>query len=339
VDAIIYGRDLKDDDDYVSEERFDKIRFYLEKGKYPPSADRSEKSRLRSAATHYRFTNGKLMLKDKEVVSDSQLQYEIARNVHAQFHGGINKTTATIAEKYHWVRIKETVSLVIRNCSECKEHGKIPAVKAEGHSSPKRVSSSKQSNQSLQKQETPEQQSPPSRQLQLQLQLQPQQHNPHHHTEQQQLSLHVDQAPINHQTVSLLSNGQLPVDMSRATAMSVVADNDINIPVDPQMMEGVEHHQNPPQHAHFIHQLHQYSAPVASMHTLHHIADHGMSARAPRAHQNVAVVTARAALSEGAEALTGEGGLKDRHLLERLTAELKKNEYADLKRDCYTDED
>lgn len=43
VDAIIYGRDLGQDDDFVSEERFDKIRFYLKNGKYPNGADRAEK--------------------------------------------------------------------------------------------------------------------------------------------------------------------------------------------------------------------------------------------------------------------------------------------------------
>ncbi|KAL8766674.1 MAG: hypothetical protein Q9209_006604 [Squamulea sp. 1 TL-2023] len=130
VDAIIYGRDLgPDGEDFVSEERFDKIRFYLKHGKYPNGADRAEKSRLRSAATHYKLLpaeegsdNGeRLMLKDKEVVSDPQRQYEISRQVHASQHGGINKTTATIAEIYHWVRIKETVSLVIKNCPDCKE--------------------------------------------------------------------------------------------------------------------------------------------------------------------------------------------------------------------------
>jgi len=126
VDAIIYGRDLGEDDEYVSDERFDKIRYYLEKGKYPPAANRSEKSRLRSAATHYRLDQDKLMLKDKEVVSDPQRQYEIARSVHAINHGGINKTTANIAERYHWVQIKKTVSQVIRNCTECKEHHKSP---------------------------------------------------------------------------------------------------------------------------------------------------------------------------------------------------------------------
>ena len=145
VDAIIYGRDLgPEGEDFVSEERFDKIRFYLKHGKYPNGADRAEKSRLRSAATHYKLLpaedgNGeregseRLMLKDKEVVSDPQRQYQIARQVHVQQHGGINKTTATIAEKFHWVRIKETVSLVIKNCPDCKESAaKAPTVRPNG---------------------------------------------------------------------------------------------------------------------------------------------------------------------------------------------------------------
>ncbi|KAF1956622.1 histone acetyltransferase Spt10 [Byssothecium circinans] len=130
VDAIIYGRDLGQEDDFVSEERFDKIRYYLKNGKYPNGADRAEKSRLRSAATHYKLlpphgTDGeRLMLKGKEVISDPQRQYEIARELHHKSHGGINKTTASIAESYHWVRIKETVSQVIRNCPECSELNK-----------------------------------------------------------------------------------------------------------------------------------------------------------------------------------------------------------------------
>ncbi|KAF8423872.1 His(2)-Cys(2) zinc finger-domain-containing protein, partial [Tirmania nivea] len=128
VDAIIYGRELGEDEDYVSEERFDKIRFYLEKGKYPPNADRSEKSRLRSATTHYRLEGNKLLLKDKEVISDGHEQYEIAKRIHGLNHGGINKTTAMIADKYHWVRIKETVSAVIKNCQDCKESARAPVV-------------------------------------------------------------------------------------------------------------------------------------------------------------------------------------------------------------------
>ena len=135
IDAIIFGRELGGaDDEYVSEERFDKIRFYLKTGTYPNGSDRAEKSRLRSAATHYRLvTNNtaegeedKLMLKGKEVISDPNTQYEIARTVHANNHGGINKTTASIAEKYHWVRIKETVSAVIRHCVECQDSAPKP---------------------------------------------------------------------------------------------------------------------------------------------------------------------------------------------------------------------
>lgn len=128
IDAIIYGRDLgPEGEDYVSEERFEKIRFYLKHAKYPNGADRAEKSRLRSAATHYKLIPAqkgepeKLMLKGKEVVSDPQKQYDVARRMHLGHHGGINKTTASIAEKYHWVRIKETVSQVLKNCQPCKD--------------------------------------------------------------------------------------------------------------------------------------------------------------------------------------------------------------------------
>ncbi|KAI9934173.1 hypothetical protein MW887_005246 [Aspergillus wentii] len=133
VDAIIYGRDLNTEgDDSITQDRFDKIRYYLKHSKYPRGADRAEKSRLRSAATHYKLIGGengkpeKLMLKDKEVVSDPQQQYDIARDIHVQQHAGINKTTAAIAVQYHWVRIKETVSRVIRDCPQCKETLKQP---------------------------------------------------------------------------------------------------------------------------------------------------------------------------------------------------------------------
>ena len=138
VDAIIYGRDLgQEGDEYISEERFEKIKFYLKNGKYPNGADRAEKSRLRSAATHYKLVPEtenepeKLMLKDKEVIAEPQKQYELARKIHLEQHGGINKTTASIAEKYHWVRIKDTVSQVIKNCSECRDQSKLPALKPE----------------------------------------------------------------------------------------------------------------------------------------------------------------------------------------------------------------
>ncbi|QDS77903.1 hypothetical protein FKW77_000695 [Venturia effusa] len=126
IDAIIYGRDLgADSEDFITEERFQRIKFYLKNGRYPDGADRSEKSRLRSAASHYRLLPAtetepeKLMLKGKEVISDPQLQYETTRKIHIESHGGINKTTAAVAEKYHWIRIKETASQVIKNCPMC----------------------------------------------------------------------------------------------------------------------------------------------------------------------------------------------------------------------------
>lgn len=159
VDAIIYGRDLGQDDDFVSEERFDKIRFYLKNGKYPNGADRAEKSRLRSAATHYKLYPAsstapeRLMLKGKEVISDPQRQYEIARDVHHKAHGGINKTTATIAESFHWVRIKETVSQVIRNCPECSEMNKGLAIERIRTGQPTRWASQPQ--ESVDSQTTP----------------------------------------------------------------------------------------------------------------------------------------------------------------------------------------
>ncbi|KAI1385471.1 uncharacterized protein F4822DRAFT_413116 [Hypoxylon trugodes] len=136
IDAIIYGRDLGPGEAgngeplLVSEERFDKIKFYLKYGRYPNGSDRAEKSRLRSAATHYKLLdNDVLMLKDKEVISDPIRQMDISRRLHEiGSHAGINKTTATIAEKYHWSRIKETVSDVIRTCDQCKEATKPPSV-------------------------------------------------------------------------------------------------------------------------------------------------------------------------------------------------------------------
>lgn len=122
VDALIYGRDLVEPaEEHVGELRFDKIKFYLETGRYPPQSDRQEKSRLRSSAAHYRLRNGKLMLKDREVIADPEKQMAIATQIHLQSHAGINKTTSQITERYHWTRIKDTVAVVIRNCAECRE--------------------------------------------------------------------------------------------------------------------------------------------------------------------------------------------------------------------------
>ena len=72
------------------------------------------------------------MLKGKEVISDPQAQYDIAKQIHEESHAGINKTTAVIATKFHWVRIKETVSHVIKNCPECKDTNKPPILRGDG---------------------------------------------------------------------------------------------------------------------------------------------------------------------------------------------------------------
>jgi len=61
------------------------------------------------------------MLKGKEVISDPQMQYEIAKSIHYEEHAGINKSTASVSARFHWVRIKETITLVIKNCTFCKE--------------------------------------------------------------------------------------------------------------------------------------------------------------------------------------------------------------------------
>lgn len=183
------------------------------------------------------------MLKDKEVISDGQMQYEIARSVHCQAHGGINKTTASIAEKYHWVRIKETVSQVIRNCAECKEHAKAPVVRGERFSSER------------------SQPSPQQQQIQNQ-------------------------------------------EATRAANIAQAAQMDI--PVDPAMMEDVQH-------------THQF-APVANMNP----ASEDPAVAGQTSQHAAAVAAARAALSEG-DALTEEDRtMRDRHLMETLMAEMKR---------------
>lgn len=221
IDAIIYGRDLGQDDDFVSEERFDKIRFYLKNGKYPNGADRAEKSRLRSAATHYKLTPAtdnepeKLWLKGKEVISDTQRQYEIARDVHHKSHGGINKTTAAIAESYHWVRIKETVSQVIRNCPECSEMNKgLSAMRAN------QTRSLQQSNGQQQ------QYSPPSNDQHISPSMT---HSSQHQSNDRadspgyQLQLEAQQQHPQHSTYSSYGNDAY------------------GMPLDPALMQGVQH--------------------------------------------------------------------------------------------------
>ena len=226
IDAIIYGRDLGQDDDFISEERFDKIRFYLKNGKYPNGADRAEKSRLRSAATHYKLTPAtdhepeKLWLKGKEVISDAQRQYEIARDVHHKSHGGINKTTAAIAESYHWVRIKETVSQVIRNCPECSEMNKgLSAMRAN-------QSRASQPTNGQQQQHHPQQYSPPANDQHIPPPAIP-------HFSQHQAT---DRADSPSYQLKLEAQQQHP----HQPTYPLYSDDTYDMPLDPALMQGVQ---------------------------------------------------------------------------------------------------
>lgn len=130
VDAIIYGKELvHPTENNQGTYRFDKIKYYLETGRYPPLIDRQEKSRLRSSASHYKLINGKLTLKGKEVISDPVRQLQICTQYHLMNHGGINKTTSAITDRFHWTRIKDTVAQAIRNCDECRDPMKSLAAK------------------------------------------------------------------------------------------------------------------------------------------------------------------------------------------------------------------
>ncbi|KAL2076031.1 hypothetical protein VTL71DRAFT_974 [Oculimacula yallundae] len=280
IDAIIYGRDLgPEGEDFVSEERFDKIKFYLKFGKYPAGADRAEKSRLRSAATHYKLIpeSDKLMLKDKEVVSDPQKQYEIAREVHAGQHGGINKTTATIAEKYHWVRIKETVSLVIRNCTQCKELGKAPVVRADGviRPAPRLPSASGQTGVSA-----------AGRALSVT-------HQDQHMSDPGVGFEHAGQGSVSPQVLNrtLPSRDQHPNDMQtlrQHQAAPVARMQNDYMPLDPQIMDDalVRHHlggynpashshsnTHPDAHSHYLKGEHNHHSPYAEHEHDHHDSD------------------------------------------------------------------
>lgn len=249
IDAIIYGRDLSPEgEDFVSEERFDKIRYYLKHSKYPSGADRAEKSRLRSAATHYKLVGGdgepeKLMLKNKEVVSNPQQQYEIARQVHLQQHGGINKTTANIALKYHWVRIKETVSMVIKNCPQCKE---TPKPSPDAGPSRRKEAASDQTFDI-----TPPGFEPPSEQ---------QLANVHQYVKGDAFA--PPHPPIMHETVE-----QMP--------------DYTNIPLDPQIMDDIQHHLPPFQHHATLNRYETNGLPEP--HPLQHEFDH---AQIPTHHQH-----------------------------------------------------
>ena len=131
IDALIYGRDLElgHEDDMNS--KTEDIKMYLNSGQYPPNFNRQEKSRLRALAYHYSVKEGKLYLKGKEVISDVAEQLRITKKIHSKAHLGINKTTSKICERYHWPKVKETVTTVIKHCPQCSDPAKSSLVRSQ----------------------------------------------------------------------------------------------------------------------------------------------------------------------------------------------------------------
>ncbi|CCF59213.1 hypothetical protein KAFR_0G01790 [Kazachstania africana CBS 2517] len=130
IDSFIYGKEfthitksidlLKDPQKGNEVAKYERLKYYLETGKYPLNCDRNEKARIRMTAKKHSLLNGKLMTNDREVVYDPDKQRQIALEAHLVDHQGINKVTAKIVEKYHWKGIKQTVSEVIAQCTKCK---------------------------------------------------------------------------------------------------------------------------------------------------------------------------------------------------------------------------
>lgn len=130
VDSFIYGKEfthitksmdlLRDPQKNNEIAKYERLRYYLETGKYPLHCDRNEKARLRVSAKTHSLLNGKLMTNGKEVIYDPEKQRQIALETHLVEHQGINKVTTKIVENYHWKGIKHTVSEVIAQCHKCK---------------------------------------------------------------------------------------------------------------------------------------------------------------------------------------------------------------------------
>lgn len=125
IDAYFYGRGIlineaKLDPNKVPS-RFEKLRYYLQTGKYPENSGRLEKLRLRASVLNYSLVGGALLFKGREVIEDPIRQIDLITECHlANDHSGINKTTMIIAERYHWLKIKLTVAKTLRSCQVCK---------------------------------------------------------------------------------------------------------------------------------------------------------------------------------------------------------------------------
>lgn len=130
VDSFIYGKEfthitksmslLKNAEKSTEIAKYERLKYYLETGKYPSKCDRNEKARLRVTAKTHSVLNGKLMTRGKEVIYDLERQQQIVMEMHMVDHLGINRLTTKIVERYHWKGIKQTVTEVIQHCPKCK---------------------------------------------------------------------------------------------------------------------------------------------------------------------------------------------------------------------------
>lgn len=137
VDGIIYGKSIEntiggssnrdrktpESESDLNNSKFENLKYYLQTGNYPPNVDNKEKSRLRANKANYYLQDDKLMVNGREVVSNIDLQLKICQLTHEENgHLGINRTTTLISQKYHWIRIKETVARALKSCQECKNN-------------------------------------------------------------------------------------------------------------------------------------------------------------------------------------------------------------------------
>lgn len=120
IDSFNYSRTLEIINEEQQVSRFDQILNYLISGQYPSNFSREDKGRLRSLSYSYRVNDGKLFLKEKEVISNVNDQFRITREIHEDGHHGINRTTTLITKKFHWNKVKSTVKKVVTDCMICQ---------------------------------------------------------------------------------------------------------------------------------------------------------------------------------------------------------------------------
>jgi RimJ/RimL family protein N-acetyltransferase len=205
ADAYIYGRALGEAaEGIVTDNQFERIKYYIEHGTYPQNIDTKVKNQLRSATKNYKLVNNELWTTgDKRVIWDPVRQKEICLEHHIVdgAHQGINKTCANVTALYHWTGIKQTTSQVVKECKHCQR----PAV-AEGRT--RRRSAESQSSGSR----SPRERATTKRRIRAQ------------HTNAHQAS-HVDQQPLPDMALA----GQMRVMAMENTGFDQEFVNELNV--------------------------------------------------------------------------------------------------------------